>query len=70
MRKKVLIILLLSVMSCGSAKPSWEYKKAPDTLFEVVNVKDNPNVTKNDETILGLLFSGMVLFVLHTFVTR
>ena len=70
MRKKLLIILLLFVMGCAPAKPSWEYKKAPDTLFEAVNVKDNPNVTKNDKTILGLLFSGMVLFVLHTFVTR
>jgi len=70
MKRKLLTILLLFVMSCGPAKPSWEYKKAPDTLFEAVNVKDNPNVTKNDKTILGLLFSGMVLFVLHTFVTR
>lgn len=70
MKRKVLTILLLFVMSCGPAKPSWEYKKVPDTLFEAVNVKDNPKVTKNDKTILGLLFSGMVLFVLHTFVTR
>ena len=67
---KKLIVILFLITSCASNKPSWEYKKAPDTLFEAVNVKDNPKVTKNDKTILGILFSGMVLFVLHTFVTR
>ena len=51
------------LVNCGSSKPSWEYKKAPDSLFEAVNIKDNPKVTKNDKTILGVLFSGMVLFV-------
>lgn len=63
---------LVSILtfSCGASKPSWEYKKAPDSLFEVVNIKDNPKVTQNDKTILGILFSGMVLFVLHTFTTR
>ena len=65
-----LVLVSILTFNCAPAKPSWEYKKAPDTLFEAVNVKDNPNVTKNDKTILGLLFSGMVLFVLHTFVTK
>ena len=69
-KRFILILFVLLLFNCGSAKPSWEYKKAPDTLFEVVNIKDNPKVTKNDKTILGLLFSGMVLFVLHTFVTK
>tara|TARA_B100001939_G_C16904927_1_gene601815 strand:+ start:901 stop:1110 length:210 start_codon:yes stop_codon:yes gene_type:complete len=64
--KKILIIVLFLFFACGSSKPSWEYKKAPDTLFEAVNIKDNPKVTKNDKTILGVLFSGMILFVLHT----
>ena len=72
MKKKMIALALVStlIFSCGAKKPSWEYKKAPDSLFEVVNIKDNPKVTKNDKTILGLLFSGMVLFVLHTFTTR
>ena len=72
MKKKLLTLGLVGILtfSCGSSKPSWEYKKAPDSLFEAVNIKDNPKVTKNDKTILGVLFSGMVLFVLHTFTTR
>ena len=73
MKKKLLSLvfaMIILVSSCASSKPSWEYKKAPDSLFEVVNIKDNPKVTKNDKTILGILFSGMVLFVLHTFTTK
>ena len=72
MKKRILCILMCTILlvNCGSSKPSWEYKKAPDSLFEAVNIKDNPKVTKNDKTILGVLFSGMVLFVLNTFTTR
>jgi len=66
MKKILLVLLVILCMGCASSKPSWEYKKAPDTLFEMANIKDDPKVTKNDQTILGILFSGMILFVLHT----
>lgn len=66
MKKKIAILLVLLCLGCASSKPSWEYRKAPDTFFEMANIKDNPKVTKYDKTILGILFSGMILFVLHT----
>jgi hypothetical protein len=52
--------------SCASNKPSWERKSLLDSL----SVKNNPKVTQNDHTFLGLLLSGMILFTLHTFTTR
>ena len=50
-----MLMCTILLVNCGSAKPSWEYKKAPDSLFEAVNIKDNPKVTKNDRAILGTL---------------
>ena len=52
--------------SCAPSKPSWERKSLLDSL----SVKNNPKVTQNDHTFLGLLLSGMILFTLHTFTTR
>jgi len=70
--KKILILVtvLLLACSCASAKPSWEYKKSPDTLFEAVNVKDNPKVTKFDKGLMKFLSMGTVIWVLHVLTTR
>ena len=70
MKKKVLTILFLFVMSCGPAKPSWEYKKAPDTLFEAVNVKDRKQVTKQDKNVMKFLTFSTVVWILHVLTTR
>lgn len=59
MKKKITVLALASVLtfSCGSSKPSWERK-------------DRTQVTQNDHAVLGVLLSGLILFTLHTFVTR
>lgn len=61
---KKLIILFLLFTSCVSSKPSWEYKKAPDNLFDAVNVKDN-NPKRNKGIMKTLVFSTAV-FILTT----
>jgi PBP1b-binding outer membrane lipoprotein LpoB len=73
MKRKIVAMMLCSIFlfgSCASNKPSWERKRPSTSLFDKLNIKDNPKVTKNDETVLGLLLSGMILFVLHTATTR
>jgi len=59
MKKKLIALFFISTLtfSCGASKPSWERK-------------DRTQVTKNDKAVLGVLFSGLVLFTLHTFTTR
>jgi hypothetical protein len=60
MKKNIISILFCIILltpSCGSSKPSWERK-------------DKPHVTQNDHAVLGILFSAMILFSLHTFTTR
>jgi hypothetical protein len=59
MKKKMIALVLVSILtfSCGTSKPSWERK-------------DTTQVTQNDRTVLGLLFSGMVIFTLYTFTTK
>tara|TARA_R100000388_G_scaffold38652_1_gene29822 strand:- start:236 stop:448 length:213 start_codon:yes stop_codon:yes gene_type:complete len=70
MKKKILTILFLFVISCAPSKPSWEYKKAPDTLFEAVNVKDDPKVTKVDKGLMKFLTFSTVVWILHVLTTR
>ena len=54
-RKKIIIFFVcLSLTSCGVSKPSWERK-------------DRTVVTQNDHAFMGILFSALVLFSLHTF---
>lgn len=59
MKKTIIFAMLFFLLSssCAPAKPSWERK-------------DRTQVTQNDKTVLGILFSGMILFTLHTFTTR
>jgi hypothetical protein len=59
MKKTIIITILFFLLSssCGPAKPSWDRK-------------DRTQVTQNDEAILGILLSGLILFSLHTFTTR
>ena len=59
MKKKLLAVLLVCSLtfSCGASKPSWERK-------------DRTQVTQNDHAVLGVLFSGLIIFTLHTFTTR
>jgi|TARA_R100000030_G_scaffold81448_1_gene64181 hypothetical protein len=59
MKKKLAVLALASTLTfnCGASKPSWERK-------------DRTQVTQNDKAILGVLLSGLILFSLHTFVTR
>ena len=59
MKKKMIALGLISslIFSCGTSKPSWERK-------------DRTRVTQNDKAVLGVLFSGLVLFTLHTFTTK
>jgi len=52
-----LVLVSILTFSCGTSKPSWERK-------------DTTQVTQNDRTVLGLLFSGMVIFTLYTFTTK
>lgn len=52
-----LVLVSILTFSCGASKPSWERK-------------DTTQVTQNDKTVLGLLFSGMVIFTLYTFTTK
>ena len=60
MKKKLIVLGLVSTLlvGCGSTKP------ASDGCCEA------PKVTQNDRVTLGVLFSGMVLFILHTATTR
>ena len=54
----MLFVLVSSlVFSCGTSKPSWERK-------------DRTQVTQNDKAVLGVLFSALILFSLHTFTTK
>ena len=59
MKKKMIALILVSslTLSCGTSKPSWMKN-------------DKPQVTQNDRAVLGILFSGLILFTLHTFTTR
>ena len=58
--KKLIVLGLVSTLlvGCGSTKP------ASDGCCK------SPKVTQNYRVTLGVLFSGMVLFVLHTATTR
>jgi hypothetical protein len=47
-------------MSCGTSKPSWERKECCKEA----------KVTQTDHAIMGILFSSLILFSLHTFTTR
>ena len=59
MKRKFMLSVLVSslVFSCGTSKPSWERK-------------DRTQVTQNDKAVLGVLFSALILFSLHTFTTK
>lgn len=59
MKKKIAVLAIAGILtfSCGASKPSWERK-------------DTSQVTQNDRVALGVLFSGLILFTLHTFTTR
>lgn len=59
MKKKMIVLGLVGILtfSCGSSKPSWERK-------------EKPQVTQNDHAVLGVLFSALILFSLHTFTTK
>ncbi len=59
MKKKMIALGLISILtfSCGTSKPSWERK-------------DRTQVTQNDKAVLGVLFSALILFSLHTFTTK
>lgn len=59
MKKKLISLFLISILtfSCGASKPSWERK-------------DRTQVTQNDKAVLGVLFSALVIFSLHTLTTK
>jgi hypothetical protein len=58
MKKKILTILfLMTMVSCGPTKPSWERKECCKEA----------KVTQTDHAIMGILLSGLILFSLHTF---
>jgi len=50
-------LVSILTLGCGSSKPSRERK-------------DRTQVTQNDKAVLGLLFSALILFSLHTFTTK
>lgn len=58
---KKLIIIFLLITSCASVP---QERLAPDTLFEVVNIKDN-NPKRNNGIMKTLVFSTVV-FILTT----
>jgi len=61
MRKKIIIFFVcLLLSSCGVSKPSWEKDKCCKEA----------KVTQTDHAFMGVLFSALVLFSLHTFTTR
>ena len=73
MKKRIIAAMFCTVFligSCAPSKPSWETKRPATSLFDKLNIKDSKQVTQTDKAVLGILFSGMVLFVLHTFTTR
>ena len=59
MKKKMIALGLISILTlnCASSKPSWERK-------------DRTQVTQNDRAVMGVLFSALILFSLHTFTTK
>ena len=56
MKKIFILFLIVFLFTCGSSKPSWERK-------------EKTQVTQNDNAVLGVLFSTLVLFCLYTFTT-
>lgn len=50
-------LISILIFSCGSSKPSWERK-------------DRTQVTQNDKAALGVIFSLLVLYTIHTFTTK
>ena len=72
MKKKFTSILaatLILFASCASAKPSWEKKKAPDTLFEALNIKDTER-PKKDKAILKTLVFTSAMYVINVLIKR
>lgn len=67
MKKTLPFLITFTILfsSCMSAKPSWEYKRAPKTLFEAINVKDSKD-TKKDKSIMKVLLFTTTTFVLWT----
>jgi len=70
-KKKIISILFVTflVFSCAPTKPSWD-RVQPDTLFEAVDVKDNPKVTEFDKGLMKFLSMGTVIWLLHVLTTR
>ena len=66
MKKLIVIFLLFS--SCASNKPSWD-RVPPDTLFEVMNVKDLETREK-DKNILKVLSFTTLTFIIYTLTNR
>jgi len=61
MRKNLILILLIfTLTSCGVSKPSWERDECCKEA----------RVTQNDHAFMGVLFSALVLFSLHTFTSK
>ena len=72
MKKRLTLLLVTTFIlagSCASAKPSWEYKKAPDTLFEALNIKDTKR-PKKDKAILKTLAFSSAVFIINVLVNR
>lgn len=72
MKKKAILLLIATFIligSCASAKPTWEYKKAPDTLFEAFNIKDTDR-PKKDKAILKTLAFTSAMFVINILINR
>ncbi len=65
----MLIIVLFLTSSCAPAKPSWD-RAHPDTLFEVVNVKDSKKVTEFDKGLMKFLSMSTVIWLLHVLTTK
>jgi hypothetical protein len=59
-KRIILILFVFLFMSCGTSKPSWERKECCKEA----------KVTQTDHAIMGILFSSLILFSLHTFTTR
>ena len=65
MMKRLIIIIFLLTTSCASVP---QERLAPDTLFEVVNIKDN-NPKRNKGIMKTLVFSTAV-FILTTIANK